>query len=121
MAVRVLKCEMNKHCGERIESFTLWKFAQSLETMEHLSCNAPSEMLAKHLHCTVGRLRGLSVECPVHTDFPTHFHFLHFQGKFVRTNLICFFPLTTKGATSFYKMLLSLLPNMFYDCNNCKI
>lgn len=60
----------------------------------------------------------LSVVCLLHTDFLTHFDF---QGKFIRTNLICFFPLTTKGVKSFYKFFLSLFPSMFYDCNNCKI
>lgn len=83
-------------------------------------CSATSEMLAKHLHCITDMLRGLSVVCLVHTDFLTHIDFLDFQGKSIRTNLICFFPLTTKGAKSFYKIFLSLLPSMFYDCNNCK-
>lgn len=63
----------------------------------------------KHLHCITDRLRGLSVVCLVHTDFQTHSDFFDFQGKFIRTNLICFFPLTTKGAKSFYKMFLSFI------------
>lgn len=82
-------------------------------------CSATSEMLAKHLHCITDIPRGLSVLCLVHTDFLTYFDFLDFQGKSIRTNFICFFPLTTKGAKSFHKMFLSLLPSLFYDCNNC--
>lgn len=50
-----------------------------------------------------------AVMCPVHTDFVTHFGFLDFQGKSIRTNLISFFPLTTKGAKSFHKIHLSFI------------